>query len=299
MAQPGNVTRGFGGRVLYVNETAEGTFPTNPSLQKFSDHVQSVSYSMDPDAQEYRDIGSFDPSLFIEGLPAYGVKVTFLLHTDRAEPATQAMNRLANSGLQSHSIEVAVGLDGANPGYFLFTGAKAESASIKGEVGKALLVEISYRCLGMTPTTAPPAIGTGSRESTALGTVCRLATGTIMRAGSPLAFLTRSIELKVAHKLTVDGTDGQVGPKFIGEGQRSTTGTVDISHDDGGVTLATNIAALQEADIVLNCGPTGAPMFTATLAHFDTFEGEANVSDGFVRKQVPFTARGVTTGTVP
>lgn len=298
MAQPGSVTRGFGGRVLIVNEVTEGVFPTNPALQKLSDHVQSVAYSLDPDAQEYRDIGDFDVATFIPGLPSYGLKVTYLLHTDRKSYVDSAMNRLANNGLQSHSIEVAVGLDGANVGYFLFRGAKAESAEVKGEVGKATLVEVSYRCLAVDITSTAPAIGTGSRESAALGAVCRFATSTILRGGTPLGFITRGASLKVTHKLEVEGTDGQAGPKVITEGARSVTGSVDISHDDGGVALATSVLALTESNIVFNCGATGAPSFTATAAIFKNLEGEANTTDGILKKAIPFTAKKVITGTV-
>jgi hypothetical protein len=301
MAQPGTASRGFGGRILSVVESTPGTTPSNPALIKFSDFVQSVSLSLDPAFTEWRDIGDYDPSQLVAGLPIYGVKVVYALHVNRKTQADDAMNRQADNSVKSQTIEVAVNLDGTTVGYFTLTGCKAEQATVKTEPGKPAIVELSYKALAVARATSAPSIGSGSRESAALGALSVFSASTITRGGSSLGYITRSAEFMVSHALRVDGTDGQVNPKAIFEGQRQVTGKADITLDDGGVALGDAVMAGTAASVVFSLGAAGAPKFTLANVQWDKFDLPLNVSDGVIMAGVPFRAVGptaITTGTV-
>lgn len=303
MAQPGTAARGFGGRILSVVETTAGTTPTNPAFIKFSDHVQSVSISIDPAIGEWRNIGDYDAASFVAGLPAYGVKVSYLLHVDRKTQLDDAINRESNNTMKSQTIEVMVDGDGATVGYYTFTGAQAEDASVKEEVGKPTMVEITYKALALARATSAPSVGSGSRESSALGALATAATGSVTRGGVALAYITRSAEFRVSHALQVEGTDAQTNPKAIFAGQRQVTGRADISLDDGGVAIADAVVALTGASVVFNLGPAGAPKFTLNNVVWESFELPLGVTDGVIIQGVPFRARSsgsgaITAGTV-
>lgn len=303
MAQPGTASRGFGGRVLSVVETTPGTTPTNPALIKFSDHIQSVSLSLDPQFKEWRDIGDYDAASFVAGLPMYGLKVSYLLHTNRKTQADDAMNRQADNTCKSQTIEISVNRDDATVGYFRLLGAKAEDCQVKGTVGDAILVEVTYKALSATRATVEPSIGTGSRETAALGALCTFATSSITRGGSALGYITRSAEFRVSHALQVLGTDNQVDPKAIFEGERQVTGKADISLDDGGVALADAVMAGTGATVIFNCGGAGAPKFTLNNVIWENLNIDLAPDQGVVLPSVPFRARSsgsgaLTTGTV-
>lgn len=291
-------TRHFSGRILSVVETTEGTTPTDPDYIKFSDHVSEVSLGMGANFEEYRDIGSYDVASFLEGLSEYHLKVTYLLHTDRADQLNAAIDRLANNDLESHSIEVSVDRDGATPGFFTFAGAKAESVDVTLQVGKAVEVTISYLALSGARASAEPSVGTGSRETAALSTVAHFKTSTITRGGSDVAFITRGAKLNVAHELTPEGDDNSAEPAFISVGNRKVSGTVDMSIDDGGSALADTAMDGTAADIVFDMGTTGAPSLTASNAHWKDFEITLGTRGGILTRDVPFDAESVTTGTV-
>lgn len=292
------VTRGFGGRALWVDEATEGTTPTNPAFKKFSEHVSSVEVSMDPKHELYYDIGSYDPASFVQGLPEYGLKVTYLLHTDRKNTMDDAINRQSNNTLKSKTIEVSAGLDDATAGYYTVTGAKPDSVSVKFEVGKPIEVTETYKALGIARSTSAPSIGTGSRESAALGALCVGATSAILRGGSAVAYITRAAEFTVSHGLFVEGTDGQAAPKAIFEGRREMKGSVDITLDDGGVAIANTVMAGTEATMSYRFGASGAPKVDFTAVRFDNFAIPLDASEGLVKRGMTWTAKGATTGTV-
>lgn len=291
-------TRGFGGRALSVVETTPGTTPANPTFIKFSDYVQSVELSVDPKHETYMDIGSYDPGTFVQGLAEYGVKVTYLLHTNRKTQLDDAISRQADNTLKSHTIEVSVGLDDAAPGYFTATGAKAESTTVKFEVGKPIEVSTTYKALAVTAASSAPSVGSGSRETAALGALCVGATSSVLRGGAAVAYVTRSAEFTVSHSLTVEGTDAQAGPKVIFEGKRESKGSADITVDDGGVALANAVKNGTEATMSFRFGTTGAPQYDFASARFDNFTLPLNASEGFVKRAMPWTALTATPGTV-
>lgn len=304
MAQPGTASRGFGGRILSVVETTPGTTPTNPALIKYSDHVQSVSVSLDPALSEWRDIGDYDAVSFVAGLPIYGVKVSYLLHTTRKTQLDDAVNRQADNSVKSHTIEVAVNLDDTSIGYLVLQGAKADKATCKVEVGKPVMVEITYKALHYS--TSQVTIGSGSRESATLGGLAVMSASAITRGGSSLAYITRSAEFSVSHGLKPEGTDGQTDPKAIFEGIRQVTGTADITLDDGAATIAAAVTGLTGASVVFSLGTTGAPKYTLANVVWDKLDVGINEKDGAIFANVPFRARGaagspgtaITTGTV-
>ena len=298
MAQPGTASRGFGGRILSVVETTPGTTPTNPALIKFSDHVQSVSISLDPALTEWRDIGDYDAASFVKGLPVYGVKVSYLLHIDRKVQHDDAIERQSDNSLKSQTIEVSMNRDDSTVGYFTLTGCKAEDIVVGGEVGQPTMVEITYKALAVARVTAEPSVGSGSRETDALGALSTFATGSITRGGSALAYVTRRAEFRVSHSLTVHGTDGQVNPKVIFEGPRQVTGSADITIDDGGVTLADAVLDLTGASVVFNLGPSTAPKVTINNAVWERLELPLGVSEGVVLTNVPFRARSSGSGAI-
>ena len=297
MAQPGTASRGF----LSVVETVPGTTPANPALIKFSDFVQSVSVSLDPANQEYRDIGDFDAAALVAGLPVYGVKVSYLLHVNRKTQLDDAIDRQSDNSLKSLTLEVALNRDDATVGYFTFTGCKPEDVQVKVEVGKPTMVEVTYKALANSRATAEPSVGSGSRETAALGSLSVMSATTITRGGSALGYITRAAEFRVSHALRIEGTDGQVNPKAIFEGIRQVTGKADISLDDGGVALADAVMAGTAASVVFNLGAAGAPKFTLANVQYENVEIALGASDGVVITGVPFRARGsgaITTGTV-
>lgn len=303
MAQPGTASRGFGGRLLSVVESTPGTTPSNPAMIKFSDFVQSVSISLDPALTEWRDIGDYDATAFVAGLPAYGLKVSYLLHIDRKTQVDDAINRQSDNSVKSQTVEVSVNRDDVTVGYFRLLGAKAEEVSVRGEVGQPTMVEITYKGLNMTRATAEPSVGSGSRETAALGALSVFSTSSITRGGSAVAYITRSAEFRVSHSLTPHGTDNQVNPKAIFEGVRQVTGRADITIDDGGVTIADAVMALTGATVLFNCGSTGAPKFTINNAVWENLDLSLGVNEGVVMAGVPFRARSsgsgaITTGTV-
>lgn len=303
MAQPGTASRGFGGRILSVVETTPGTTPTNPAFIKFSDYVQSVQVSMDPAFKEWRDIGDYDAATFVAGLPSYGVKVSYLLHSNRKTQLDDAINRQSDNTLKSHTIEVSVARDDTNVGYYTLKGCKAESAKPVGTVGDAVVVEITYKALSLTRASAEPSIGTGSRETAALGALCTFSTSRVLRGGSNLAYITRSAEFTVSHSLTVHGTDNQTDPKAIFEGDRQVTGRADITLDDGGVALADAVMAGTAASVEFRFGSTGAPQYTLNNVIWENLDIDLSVGEGVVMSGVPFRARSsgsgaITTGTV-
>jgi hypothetical protein len=301
MAQPGTVSRGFGGRILSIVEATPGTTPTNPAFIKFSDHVQSVSMSFDPQLKEWRDIGDFDVATIVKGLPMYGVRISYLLHTNRKTQLDDAINRQADNSVKSQTIEVSVNRDDTTVGYYRLLGCKAEEANVKFAVGEPVTVEITYKALSATRTTSEPSIGDGSRETAALGALCHASTSAITRGGSALAYITRSAEFKVSHALEAFGTDNQTDPKAILEGIRQVTGTADITVDDGGVTLADAVLAGTAATVIFALGGAGAPKFTLANVQWSNLEIPLSAEQGFVLTGVPFIARGsaaITTGTV-
>lgn len=291
-------TRGFGGRLLWVNETTEGTTPTDPVYKKVSDHVQSVELSMDPKNEVYHDIGSYDPASFVAGLPEYGLKFTYLLHTNRKDTLDEAINRQANNTLKSKSFEVSAGLDDSTVGYYTVKGAKPDSVTTKFEVGKPVEVTETYKALSVTRATSAPSIGTGSRESAALGALCVGATSSIERGGADVALITRMAEFTVSHSLTIEGTDNQTNPKAIFEGKRECKGSCDISVDDGGVALADAVMNGTEASVVFKFGSTGAPQYTFTTTRWDNFVLPLNAGEAYIKRACPWTALSATTGTV-
>lgn len=294
-------SRGFGGRALWVLETTEGTTPTNPVYKKFSDHVQSVALSFDPNLEEWRDIGDYDAASLESGLPVQGVKISFLLHTNRKDPVDDAVARQANNSVKSYSIEVGVDIDGAAPGFFTLLGSKASDVTVKCEVGKPTMVEITYSSLSSSRVTSAPSVGTGSRESAALGALTRFKTSTIRRGGSAVAYITRSAEFKVSHKFDIQGTDGQTQPKAIFEGGREVTGKMDISIDDGGVALSDAVMNGTAASVEFNLGSTGAPKFTLANVQWENLEIPLDAERGVIITGVPFRAKGsaaITAGTV-
>lgn len=301
MAQPGTASRGFGARVLSVVEVTPGTTPTNPALIKFSDYIQSVSFSLDPALSEWRDIGDYDAGTFVAGLPVYGLKLSYLLHTGRKTQLDDAINRQSDNSLKSQTIEVMVNGDDSSIGYLTLLGAKAEEVTVKAEVGKPALVEISYKALNYSA--AAVTIGSGSRESASLSTLSLFSASGITRGGSALAYITRSAEFKVNHALKADGTDGQAGPKAIFEGIREVTGKADISIDDGGATIVAAVAALTGATVIFSLGTTGAPKFTLNNTVWESIEVPLSQDQGVIVTGVLFRARSsgsgaITTGTV-
>lgn len=301
MAQPGTASRGFGGRLLSVVEVTEGTTPADPVYIKFSDYVQSVSISLDPQLEEWRDIGDYDAASFVAGLPAYGLRVSFLLHTLRKTQLDAAVNRNANNSVASHSIEVSVNRDGTTVGYYTVKGAKADEVTVKGEVGKPTIVEVTYKALSIARATVEPTIGVGSRETAALSALSVFSASSITRDGSALGFITRSAEFRVSHSLEAHGTDNQTNPKAIFEGIRQVTGRADVTLDDGGVALADAVMALTGAAVVFNLGAAGAPKFTLVNVVWENLEIPLGATDGVIIQGVPFRARGqatITAGTV-
>lgn len=291
-------TRGFGGRILSVVESTEGTTPTNPAYIKYSDHVSAVELSIDPKNEAYMDIGSYDVASFIAGLPEYGLKVTYLLHSNRKTQLDDAIVRQSNNTLKSQSIEVSVGLDDAAPGYYTVKGAKADSAMVKFEVGKPIEVTLTYKALDVTPASVAPSIGTGSRESASLGALCVASTSAILRDGAAIAYITRSADFTVSNGLTAEGTDNQSGPKVLFEGKREVKGNADTTTDDGGVALAQAVKDGTEATFSFRFGTTGAPQYDLTGARWDNFVLPLNAGEGYVKRAVPFTAKAATAGTV-
>jgi len=298
MAQPGTVSRGFGGRVLSVVEVTPGTTPTNPALIKFSDHVQSVSMSFDPQLKEWRDIGDFDVASIVKGLPMYGVRISYMLHSGRKTQLDDAINRQADNSVKSQTIEVSLNRDGSTVGYYTFLGCKAEDATTRGGVGEPVTVDITYKALSVTRATSEPSVGSGSRETASLGALCHGSTSSITRGGSALAYVTRTWEFKVSHALEALGTDNQTDPKVILEGIRQVTGTVDITVDDGGVTLTDAVLAGTAAEVIFALGGAGAPKFTLSNVQWSNLEIPLSAEQGFVLTGVPFIATAIATGTV-
>jgi hypothetical protein len=302
MAQPGTASRGFSGRVLSVVETTPGTTPTNPALIKFSDHVQSVQVSLDPALEEWRDIGDYDAQSFVGGLPMYGVKISYVLHVNRKTQLDDAIVRQSDNTLKSQTIEVAVGLDDATPGYLVLKGCKADRASCKPEVGKPAVVEITYKAL--SHATSQVTIGSGSRESSALGSLSVFSATAITRGGSALAYVTRGAMFEVNNNLRVEGTDNQSDPKAIFEGSRQVSGSADITLDDGTATIAAAVTGLTGAQMVFSLGASGAPKYTLNNCVWEKLDVDMNVNDGVIVSSVPFRARkssgsdAITAGTV-
>jgi hypothetical protein len=294
MAQPGSASRGFSGRILYVQEATPGTEPTNPAYVKFSDFVQSVELSMDPKDTEYRDIGSYDVQQIVQGVLEYGLKVTYLLHINRATQLNDAVARLADTTVQSSTIEVSLNQVGTTPSYFTFSGCKPETAEVKCDVGKAVEVTITYKALSCTTSNTAPAIGTGSRETAALGSLSTFAASTITRGGSQVGFITRSAKFTITNKLTIEGTDGQQGPKFLFEGGRDAKGSVDISVDDGGKALWDLIVNGTEAAILFQMGATssGAPTYTFSNARFEKANVQVKAGDAYIKTSQAWVNRG-------
>jgi hypothetical protein len=293
MAQPGSPSRGFGGRILSVVEATPGTTPTDPALIKFSDYVQSVSLSLDPQLQKYRDIGDYDVATFVAGLPVYGLKVVYLLHVNRKTQVDDAAIRQADNSLKSQTIEVAVNLDGATPGFFVFKGAQADDVQVKEEVGKPTMVEVTYKALACTrqASTSPITLGSGSRETAALGSLSVGSASSITRGGSAVGYITRAAEFRVSNALQVIGTDNQTDPKAIFAGGREVTGKMDITIDDGGVAIADAALALTGATVVFNLGAASAPKYTLYNCVWENLELPMGVQEGVIIQGVPFTAR--------
>lgn len=293
-----SASRGFGGRVLYVEETTPGTTPTDPDYKKLSDHVESCTVSLDPATKEYRDIGSYDVASFILGLPAYGLRVGYKLHTDRFDVVDGGVDRQADNSLKSYSFEVAVNLDGTTQSYYTFKGGKVESTSLRGSVGEAVMVEHTIKALSVSIVTSEPSVGTGSRETSALGALSVYSGSTITRGGSAVAYITRAFELSVSHSLSVEGTDNQTDPKEIFEGARQVSGRCDITIDDGGKTLADTVLAGTEAAMTFAFGSTGALEVGLTGVRWQNLDIPLDTQEGCIKQNVPFRAKTAAATTV-
>lgn len=143
-------------RLEFVRESTEGTTPTDPAWNLFSDQVQSVSYTPTAAISPRRSVGDPDVKDFLAGAEDHEIEITYDLQqwfTASGDPAYDGMVRNSVGEVPaSHSILIRDRLGGLGEGggglyqYTIAKGAKINSVNMGGEPesGEPVIMTLSY-----------------------------------------------------------------------------------------------------------------------------------------------------------
>jgi hypothetical protein len=293
-------TNAFQGRILLVNETVYGVTETNPEYLLFSDYVQNVAPTGDPQRQDLRGFDSYDVKDFANGIQKYGLTVEFLVQRDTE--IQDFINRQASGRLKSWQLEISINQDGVTKAFYTLSGVKPNSIDLSTEEGDVpLLCKVEFMVKNVVIVAAEPSIGTGSREASIGDPVYTYVGGDLERPSSTsFAYMTRTISLSVAHNLTPLPDIGETGYMNFSEGIREITGSADIAVEDGGKVQFDEAITGTENDMLLYFGiETGDPILTISDVQFPDANFEFNKDDGAIFFSRPYVGKSASFSTVP
>lgn len=160
-------------RLEYVSESTEGTAPSDPSWNKFSDNIRSFEPSIDSGLEEQRGLGSADPVDHLVGSGSFELTVTYDLQQKASsgntfldgssnpnDAATDGLQRDTDNRLQNtHTIVRRMDQSDLDAGntvngstakdtrqYVVYLGASIDTVTITGDPtsGQPIMVELSY-----------------------------------------------------------------------------------------------------------------------------------------------------------
>jgi len=292
-------TNAFQGRILCLLETEYGVTETDPDYLRFSDFVQNVGITGDPQRQNIRDWGNIDIEEFVNGIKKFGLTLEFVLQ--REDQLIDWIERDTDGRLKSWEIEISVNQLGTTKAYFTLNGCKPNNVEVGAEAS-----DVPFRCKvefvvkDVTLSLTEPVIGTGTRESALAIAPYTFVGGKLERPNATeFAYLTRSVSITIAHNLTELPDVGETTFKNFSEGTREVSGTADIAVEDGGKAQFDEAILGTENDVELYMGiVSGDPYIKITDVQFPDVNFEFSDDEGSIFFSRSFTGKTPTIETV-
>lgn len=296
------LTHGKQGVVRFVEETAPGTFPTNPALKLFSKETTKVKFLVDKDLKETVDIADvLGPQGHYSPKNVYGIEVEHALY-DITATLTPFVTRNADGTPKSFALEMIPNQDATVKHYYRATGWRSKTVKLSGKAGEAYRVATVFEGGIITdPVTVDPGIGTGSRQAkAAISAALRTwASGAILLEGAAPAILTQDLEFTVDHGTEANWTTGELNPVAGGvtHDTRRIKGTLGYSLDSG-ASVAWARANATDKTVVIPFGATGQPKLTLTGVVFPKTEVELGNDKKLLYAGQEFMATSIAEGVV-
>lgn len=276
-------TNAFQGRIIMVEETIFGNLVTNPAYLRFSDFVQSVGITGDPQRQDIRDWGNIDIQEFVNGIKKFGLTVEFILQ--REDQLEDWIERDTDGRLKSWQIEISVNQLGTTKAYFTLNGCKPNNVEVSAEASDVpFRCKVEFMVKDAASALTEPDIGTGSREAALATAPYTFVGGKLERpSATDFAYLTRSVSVAIAHNLTELPDINEDTFKNFSEGIREASGTADIAVENGGKAQFDEAMTGTENTLELYMGTTvGDPIITITAVQFPDVNFEFADDEGSI-----------------
>jgi hypothetical protein len=290
------LTQGQQTEVRFVEETTDGTTPSNPTLNLFSTQTQRVSMSVNKEVLDGTDLGRLDVEDWIHESEDDEVEVEFLMQ--RPNDVQKFVERESDDTTRSFTIEVIFNADQGTSYYVRAKGMRPQTVEVNGGVDSAYRVTVTF--VGETidkPTSTDPGVGTGSRESYSSVTdnVKTFAGAEVQLGSATWAAIVNNFQLTIDHQTQLEHTTGQQGPAEVTHGNRLIEGSSDLAFEDGGKSLFTDTDDENEKTINIPWGAsTGDPQWDLTTAIFPSWEPEMTAGDNHLLAGRDFQAQSIT-----
>lgn len=217
------LTRGGQDVIRWVEESTEGTFPSDPTLNLFSEVTTNISTPFTEEVVEGRTTDSVNIVAWVHTQKDFEVEVEFMV--EAPADLQNFAERVSDGTVRTFSIERVSNQDGT-PYYTRFKGMKPQSVEASASTGEAWTATVTFTGgdVDVSPQTTDPGIGTGSRESSTSESVKHFAGANVQQGGSDWATIVDDFSFTIDHgteavhgvnQKTPDETETVVGIQSI------------------------------------------------------------------------------------